>query len=295
MNLRRFFSSAALVIGALIFSIGLQAFAQTYAEPTSPPPPDPSSVNAYAPLDTGPNPNTKTGPLQVNGFSNIGTTYLAGNVGVGTVNPTALLSVQDPNPITIDTELANFGAHGSASGVGYITLGSNDGSGGGFVGWDYTNGVLGINAHAAGGPAGGIAIKRVDNGHSNVGIGTVSPAGKLDVEGGNICLNGSCIGSWPTGGGGNVVSSVNSGTGISVTGSQSSPTVNVNEIPVYQCPNNPGNCPTIGSTPGAYGTCVGQLSTNPISCITQIYVGNDPQITCTGQTNPCPLVGHIVQ
>ncbi len=109
MNLRRILSQTALIIGALIFSIGLQAYAQTFVQPST----GPTGGNAQAPLDTGPNPNIKQGGLVV-------------------------------------------------------------GAGSGF-----TTGLL------------------VENG--NVGIGTMSPAGKLDVEGGNLCLNGSCIGSWPTG------------------------------------------------------------------------------------------------
>ncbi|MHB8710446.1 MAG: hypothetical protein ACYC6X_02765 [Minisyncoccota bacterium] len=62
MNLRRILSQAALVIGALAFSIGLQAYAQSFAQPTT----GPTGGNAQAPLDTGANLNTKQGSLSVN-------------------------------------------------------------------------------------------------------------------------------------------------------------------------------------------------------------------------------------
>ncbi len=49
MNLRRVLSQAALIIGTLVFAIGLQAYAQTYTAPTT----GPTGGNAQAPLDTG--------------------------------------------------------------------------------------------------------------------------------------------------------------------------------------------------------------------------------------------------
>ncbi len=91
MNLRRILSQAALVIGTLVFAIGLQAYAQTYTAPTASPP----TGNAQAPLDTGSSPNIKSGPLQVNGFANIGASYFGGNVGIGTINPQGTLDVEN--------------------------------------------------------------------------------------------------------------------------------------------------------------------------------------------------------
>ncbi len=95
MNLRRILSQTALIIGALIFSIGLQAYAQTFVQPST----GPTGGNAQAPLDTGPNPNTKAGALQVNGFANIGQSYFIGSVGIGTSRPItgAALDVEGGN------------------------------------------------------------------------------------------------------------------------------------------------------------------------------------------------------
>ena len=62
MNLRRILSQAALIIGTLVFAIGLQAYAQTYTAPTT----GPTGGNAQAPLDTGSAINYKKGELLVN-------------------------------------------------------------------------------------------------------------------------------------------------------------------------------------------------------------------------------------
>ena len=66
MNLRRILSQAALIIGTLVFALGLQAYAQTYTAPTATPP----TGNAQAPLDTGSAGNFKAGELVTNMSSN---------------------------------------------------------------------------------------------------------------------------------------------------------------------------------------------------------------------------------
>ncbi len=83
MNLRRFFSSATLIIVTLLVSAGIQVYAQTYAEPVG----GPTSNEAYAPLDTGSNPNSKIGSLSVNsggaystGLAAVGDIIASGNV-----------------------------------------------------------------------------------------------------------------------------------------------------------------------------------------------------------------------
>ena len=66
MNLRRILSQAALIIGTLVFALGLQAYAQTYTAPTQ----GPTGGNAQAPLDTGAAINFKAGELVTNMSSN---------------------------------------------------------------------------------------------------------------------------------------------------------------------------------------------------------------------------------
>lgn len=101
-----------------------------------------------------------------------------GNVGIGTTSPNGKLDVINGS-ISSDTQIAAFTAPGSTGGTGYVTVGS------GYVGWDYAGrGGIALNAHGAGGSVGGIFVQRVDNSHSNVGIGTMSPGCKLDVVGG---------------------------------------------------------------------------------------------------------------
>ena len=88
MNLRRIFSQTAVLIGAFLFSIGLQTFA--FTQPSTSPP----NANAYAPLNTGPSVQTKAGGLILNtGGAQNGLTVQFGNVGIGTTNPAAKLSV----------------------------------------------------------------------------------------------------------------------------------------------------------------------------------------------------------
>src|SRR3989344_3231654 len=59
MNYRRILSQVALVTGVFLFSVGLQAYAQTWSPPNVAPP----GANAYAPLNTGPDAQTKTGDI----------------------------------------------------------------------------------------------------------------------------------------------------------------------------------------------------------------------------------------
>ena len=65
MNLRRFLPHIALVIGAVLFSAGLQTLA--FTPPSSAPP----TGDAYAPLTTSPNPQTKAAGLHLKGANSI--------------------------------------------------------------------------------------------------------------------------------------------------------------------------------------------------------------------------------
>ncbi len=93
MSLRRILSQIALIIGTLLFSLGLQTYAQTWTAPTASPP----ASNAYAPITTGPSGQIKSGNLQVNalGIQGTGNAFLVpyGNVGIGTVSPNYRLDV----------------------------------------------------------------------------------------------------------------------------------------------------------------------------------------------------------
>lgn len=59
----------------------------------APPPVAPPNGNLGAPINISGVGQAKTGPLQVNGFRNLGATILDGNVGIGTTTPTQKLDV----------------------------------------------------------------------------------------------------------------------------------------------------------------------------------------------------------
>ncbi len=88
MNSRRIFSQIVLVVGALLFSIGLQTLAFTQ------PPTSTSDAGAFAPITTGPIGQAKKGGLVLNtsGAAN-GLIVQNGNVGIRTAVPGSALSV----------------------------------------------------------------------------------------------------------------------------------------------------------------------------------------------------------
>jgi len=89
MNLSKILSQTALIIGVLFFSAGLQTLA-VFTPPTTTPP----NADAYAPLTTSPTVQAKVGGLLLNTGSAInGLLIPNGNVGIGTLNPTAKLDV----------------------------------------------------------------------------------------------------------------------------------------------------------------------------------------------------------
>lgn len=89
MNSRRILSQVALVAGALLLSIGVQTFAAFTAPSTAPP-----GADAYAPLHTGSDAQSKVGGLLLNtGGAANGLIVQLGNVGIGTTNPAAKLDV----------------------------------------------------------------------------------------------------------------------------------------------------------------------------------------------------------
>ena len=140
--------------------------------------------------------------------------YNSGNVGIGTASPNAKLTVGAAlGGTTLGTTfITNAGALGTSAGNerSLADIGFTSGN----------NSSLGIRAYrtANGSDWGTTAIglgMNVDNSlrvnnadlwlsaNGNVGIGTVSPGQKLDVNGninasGSLCIGGTCKSSWPT-------------------------------------------------------------------------------------------------
>jgi hypothetical protein len=79
------FNITLFIFGALL--CGTAAYSWT--GPTS----TPSDGNVSAPINVGTLSQIKDGALSVNGFSNTGSSYIAGNLGVGVANPAEKLHV----------------------------------------------------------------------------------------------------------------------------------------------------------------------------------------------------------
>jgi hypothetical protein len=86
----RFLLPVFAVLFTAAVSFGVSALAATFTEPASAPP----ANNAYAPLDTGPTANSKSGGLLINsGGAANGLIVQLGNVGIGKTTPTQKLDV----------------------------------------------------------------------------------------------------------------------------------------------------------------------------------------------------------
>ncbi len=146
MNHRRILSQIALVTGALLLSVGVQTFAAFSAPSTAPP-----GADAYAPLHTGSDAQSKVGGLLLNtGGAINGLIVQFGNVGIGTTNPTARLEVAGE----IKIGNTGMGCNTAAQGVmRYNATGkkmefcSPDGAGTGVPGWA-AMGTVAASAHA---------------------------------------------------------------------------------------------------------------------------------------------------
>ena len=232
MNLRRFLPHIALVIGAVLFSAGLQTLA--FTPPSSAPP----TGDAYAPLTTSDVPQGKVAGLDLGAITTKGGAIINtvggswhglivenGNVGIGTTGPGAKLHVAGGGAI--------LGTNGTSSNTRTLTI-LEDGDAqinfGSYPGqWspalqiqdNTTSRYLWLSPldNASGGNArlvtGGTNFDIMPGNvqaatfttAGNVGIGTTNPTQKLDVAGyikgqTGLCIGSDCRTAWPAVGGG---------------------------------------------------------------------------------------------
>jgi|GEM_PF-2683485 len=167
---------------------------KAWTEPTVAPP----GGNLGAPINTSANGQIKSGALQVNGFRNLGTTILDGNVGIGMTSPSTKLQVL-----------------GSSIRVGNNSAATDIYSGGVITRNFDTGNDSARNDHADSYSfyvRGGYAMNIYNDRNVGIGNASMSPNLKLDVEGkvgateycdnnGNNCKAITAMGGTPVSGG----------------------------------------------------------------------------------------------
>lgn len=168
---------------------------------------------AHATITPGYVPVATSGGTAPN-IQNSNITNISGNVGIGTSVAQSLLSIgTSSNGGSITKNAFNIDSNGNITNLGGVAANINAG------GWNQlgagtdvqfgnaanstNDGVKLYNLSSTGhidfAPSNTIVDKITSSG--NLGIGTLTPQGSLDVGNGTICLGGVCNSAWPGGGG----------------------------------------------------------------------------------------------
>ena len=194
------------IILTLGLSISMQSLLAAWTAPTANPP----GGNPDKPIDESVNPQTKLGNLSIGGNFYVGDTTdalfansITGNVGIGTLNPAANLHIYTTDNkwrgIIIDAQGVG---NDQRAGVQFITKGdgSTDLDAPSTLGWIIANRG---NAFATAAKQNDLFFSywdgtvwrgslSMDSVTGNVGIGTMTPTEKLEVDG-NIKINNEII------------------------------------------------------------------------------------------------------
>jgi len=185
------------ILPAIILATFFTVFiVYAWTEPSTSPP----GGNVAAPINVSGNAQIKAGPLQVNGFRNIGNTILDGNVGIGTAAPGSMLNIKGANTAPSNAVLTIQSGNTAVVAdevLGKLEFGSSDPSQFGTgIGADIR--AIANTAFTGGGRPTDLAFYTQVIGNpdtyplaermritstGNVGIGTAAPGTKLEVAG----------------------------------------------------------------------------------------------------------------
>ena len=117
-----------------------------------------------------------------------GNVTISNSLGIGTTSPSAKLHVSSDSGGAL-SEVAHFVGGGSTDDKSQISVGGNTSSALVSFGFRNTGSGFGYIANAS-----DTEIITIDGGNERVGIGTASPASKLEVDGGDIEVDDSASG-----------------------------------------------------------------------------------------------------